>query len=119
MDILAKLRAEESTLRQQLDTIRAAIRIVKAENKALCKKTNGLSAPGKKSSREQCLKDETDYPVTFFAFFPELRPPLLGSLTDPSSSSGRQNALLHDFQFFAGRIAQSFRSRSDSAQFIL
>jgi hypothetical protein len=49
MDILARLKAEESELRQQLDTIRAAIRIVKAENKALCKKTNGVSAPRKKN----------------------------------------------------------------------
>jgi hypothetical protein len=50
MDILARLKAEESELRQQWDTIRAAIRIVKAENKALGKKANGVSAPTKKSS---------------------------------------------------------------------
>jgi|HubBroStandDraft_6_1064221.scaffolds.fasta_scaffold47393_6 hypothetical protein len=48
MDILGRLRAEESSLQQQLDTIRAAIRIVKAENK-LGKKTNRVSAPRKKN----------------------------------------------------------------------
>jgi hypothetical protein len=49
MDILARLKAEESRLQQQLDTIREAIKLVKAESKALGKKTNGVSAPGKKS----------------------------------------------------------------------
>lgn len=50
MDILARLKAEESNLRQQLDTMRAAIKIVKTENEALCRKANGASAPKKKSS---------------------------------------------------------------------
>jgi hypothetical protein len=49
MDILARLRAEESSLQQQVDTIRAAIKIVKAENKVLGKKISGVSAPTKKS----------------------------------------------------------------------
>lgn len=49
MDVLARLKAEESSLQQQLDTIRVAIRIVKAENKALGRKTNGVSAPRKKN----------------------------------------------------------------------
>lgn len=48
MDILARLKQEETNLRQQLDTIRAAIKIVKAEQKVLGKKTNGVSAPRKK-----------------------------------------------------------------------
>jgi hypothetical protein len=49
MDTLARLKAEESKLREQLDTVRAAIRIVKAEDKALGEKTNGMPAPEKKS----------------------------------------------------------------------
>jgi|HubBroStandDraft_6_1064221.scaffolds.fasta_scaffold26092_8 hypothetical protein len=50
MDILARLKAEESKLRQQLNTIRAAIRIVEAENKALFKKTNCVRAREDKRS---------------------------------------------------------------------
>ena len=52
MDILARLRAEEFELRQQLDTIRAAIKIVKAENK-LGKKTDGVSGPRMNSTQRE------------------------------------------------------------------
>jgi hypothetical protein len=38
MDILAALKAEESKLQQQLDTIRAAIKIVIRESKSSTKK---------------------------------------------------------------------------------
>ena len=56
MDTLARLKAEESALRQQFDTIRAAIKIVKAENKPLVRKINGVSAPKKRSNPREFVQ---------------------------------------------------------------
>src|ERR1700676_1211091 len=50
---------------------------------------------------------------------PEHCPPLLGSSRNLRSRSGRQKTLLHALLFSVRRIAQSFCSRSYSAQLVL
>jgi hypothetical protein len=52
MDILAALKAEESKLQQQLDTVREAIKIVIRENKPSDGKKKGMPA-----SDPACLLD--------------------------------------------------------------
>jgi hypothetical protein len=55
----------------------------------------------------------------FLRLRPYLRPSLFRCSGDSCFTSGRQDALLDDFQLFARRIAQSFCSRSDSIQLML
>ena len=63
MDILAELKKEESKLQQQLDTVRAAMKIWKLEKKSSGKKKKGMSLAAKEWHPRGVLQRRIRLPV--------------------------------------------------------